>query len=51
MKKELKHLHLQTFKNLTQLNKVEKQNKGKFKIINIDYNTKTKLWIVSFVYL
>lgn len=39
------------FENLTQLNKFEKQNKGKLRIINIDYNTETKKWFVTFVNL
>ena len=36
------------FHNLTQLNKFEKQNKGKFKISDIDYDTVSKLWSVVF---
>jgi hypothetical protein len=40
---------IKEFENLTQLNKFEKQNKGKLKISNIDYDTKTKLWEVTFV--
>ena len=35
------------FKNLTQLNRFEKLNKGK-KIIDIVYNAENKLWIVTF---
>jgi len=40
---------IKEFENLTQLNKFEKQNKGKLKITNIDYNKETKLWVVTFV--
>lgn len=40
---------IKEFENLTQLNKFEKENKGKLKISNIDYDTETKLWKVTFV--
>ena len=42
---------IKQFENLTQLSKFEKQNKGKMKISNIDYNKETKLWNVTFVNL
>ena len=40
---------IKEFENLTQLRKFEKQNKGKLRISDIDYNTEKKLWIVTFV--
>jgi len=40
---------IKEFKNLTQLNKFEKQNKNKLRISNIDYNTKNELWKVTLV--
>ena len=40
---------VEEFENLTQLSKFEKQNKGKLKITNIDYNKETKLWTVTFL--
>jgi len=42
---------IKEFENLTQLSKFEKQNKGKLRISNIDYNTETKKWSVTFVSL
>jgi len=42
---------IKEFENLTQLSKFEKQNKGKLKISNIDYNEENKLWNVTFVNL
>jgi len=42
---------IKEFKNLTQLSKFEKQNRGKLKISNVDYDTETKLWKVTFVSL
>lgn len=40
---------IKEFENLTQLNKFDKQNKDKLRISDIDYNTETKLWVVTFV--
>jgi hypothetical protein len=40
---------IKEFENLTQLSKFERQNKSKLLISNIEYNTETKLWIVTFV--
>ena len=42
---------IKQFENLTQLNKFEKQNKGKLKIIDIDYNEESQLWNVTFMNL
>ena len=42
---------IKDFENLTQLSKFEKQNKGKLKISNIDYDVETKLWKVTFISL
>jgi len=44
-------MEIKKFENLTQLSKFEKQNKGKLKISNIDYDQESKLWIVTFVNL
>ena len=38
---------IKTFESLTKLNKFEKQNK--LRIVNIDFDKETKLWVVSFV--
>jgi hypothetical protein len=40
---------IKNFENLTQLSKFEKENKGKMKIGNVDYNSETKIWTVTFV--
>lgn len=40
---------IKEFENLTQLNKFEKQNKGKLRISSIDYNNETEKWVVAFV--
>jgi len=40
---------IKEFENLTQLSKYEKQNKGKLKIDDIDYNNTTEMWIVTFI--
>jgi hypothetical protein len=42
---------IKEFENLTQLSKFEKQNKNKLRISNIDYDTETKLWTVTFIHL
>lgn len=42
---------IKQFENLTQLNKFEKENKGKLKISDIDYNKESQLWNVTFVNL
>jgi hypothetical protein len=42
---------IKEFENLTQLSKFEKQNKNKLRICNIDYDTETKRWTVTFVNL
>ena len=42
---------IKEFENLTQLNKFEKENKGKLKIIDIDYNKESQLWNVTFMNL
>ena len=42
---------IKEFENLTQLSKFEKQNKNKLRISNIDYDTETKRWTVTFVNL
>jgi hypothetical protein len=53
LKKLIKHFMetKQEFENLVQLNKYEKQNRGKLKLSDVWFSEKIKLWIAIFVVL